>query len=339
MISGPWDEVVSKSRYCEPDVRSLAGTLAFFYTGVVKEERKTFKHRVKDYFVATRPWSFTMSLISVSVGTLLAAEVGPILWEWYALVCIGIVCFHASANIYNDYFDTRYRVDQPDSPTARYRPQPILTGMFTPGQLLTEGIVLNGITILIGLILSFGRSMLVFWIGLIGFLACVFYTAAPIKYKYKAWGEFFVFLMWGPLMFEGAYAVQRQALSLKAFYVSVPFGILVGMVLLANNIRDIAYDSRQGIKTVGILLGSQWSFFLYAGLLLTAYLSIIGLVLTGILSPWGLLVLLSLPKAIRLLRDFKEKIPEAADAVTAQLNTIFGLLLIAALILNRIVPL
>ena len=300
---------------------------------------KTLKQRVKEYFIATRPWSFTMSLISVSIGTLLAAEEGPILWGWYGLVCIGIICFHGTANIYNDYFDTRYQVDQPDSPTARYRPQPILTGMFTPGQLLAEAIVLNGMTLLIGLILSFGRSMLIFWIGLIGFLACLFYTAAPINYKYKAWGEFFVFLMWGPLMFEGAYAVQRQVLSLKAFYISIPFGILVGLVLLANNIRDIAYDSRQGIKTIGILLGSRKSFFLYGSLILAAYLYLIGMVAVGILSPWGLLVLLSLPKAIHLLKSFMEKIPEAADAITAQLNTIFGLLLIVALIMNRVVPL
>jgi 1,4-dihydroxy-2-naphthoate octaprenyltransferase len=66
---------------------------------------------------------------------------------------------------------------------------------------------------------------------------------------------------------------------------------------------------------------------------------VIGLVLIGTLSPWGLLVLLSLPKAIHLLKSFMEKIPEAADAITAQLNTIFGLLLIVALILNRMVPL
>ena len=305
----------------------------------MKEEGKRLKQRMKDYFIATRPWSFTMSLISVSIGTLIATEDAPILLGWYVLVCIGIVCFHATANVYNDYFDTRYQVDQPDAPTARYRPQPILAGMFTPAQLLTEAVVLNGITILIGLILSFGRSMLVFWIGLVGFLACVFYTAGPVKFKYKAWGEFFVFLMWGPLMFEGAFAVQRQALSLKAFYISIPFGILVGMVLLANNIRDIAYDSRQGIKTIGILLGSRRSIFLYAGLILAAYLYVIGMVLAGILSPWGLLVLLSLPKAISLLKSFMKKIPEAADAVTAQLNTIFGLLLIVALILNKMVPL
>jgi 1,4-dihydroxy-2-naphthoate octaprenyltransferase len=305
----------------------------------MKGKGREFKRGLKDYFIATRPWSFTMSLISVSTGTFIAAAEGPVLWGWYALACIGIICFHATANIYNDFFDTRYQVDQPDSPTARYRPQPILTGMFTPAQLLTEAIILNGVTLLIGLILSFERSLLVFWIGLAGFLACVFYTAAPIHYKYKAWGEFFVFLMWGPLMFEGAYAVQRQALSLKALCISIPFGILVGLVLLANNIRDIAYDSRQGIKTIGILLGRRKSFFLYASLILFTYLYVIGLVVVGMLGLWGLLVLLSLPKAIQLLTRFTERIPEAADAITAQLNTVFGLLLILALIMNRMVPL
>ncbi len=300
---------------------------------------KPFKRTLKECFISTRPWSFAMSLISVSVGTLLAAEDGPILWGWYLLVCAGIVCFHATANVYNDYFDSRYGVDQPDSPTARYRPQPILTGLFTPGQLLTEAIVLNLVTVLIGLLLSFQRTMLVLWIGFTGFLASVFYTAGPVKYKYRAWGEVFVFLMWGPLMFEGAYAVQRQTLSLKAFILSIPFGVLVALVLLANNIRDIAYDSRQGIKTIGILLGSRQSLRVYAALILAAYLYILVMVLTGLLSPWGLLVLLSLPKAIHLLKSFMEKIPEAADAITAQLNTAFGLLLIAALILNRAVPL
>lgn len=317
----------------------MHGGTIFFYICPMKEKRKPLRQRIQDYFLATRPWSFTMSLISVSAGTLLAAEDTPILWGWYVLVCIGIVCFHAAANTYNDYFDTRYQVDQPDAPTACYRPHPILTGIFTPAQLLKEAIVLNMVTILIGLILSFERSMLVFWIGGIGFLACVLYTAGPIKFKYRAWGEFFVFFMWGPLMFEGAYAVQRQALSFKVCLISIPFGILVGLVLLANNIRDIAYDSRQGIKTIGILLGSKLSFFLYAGLILAAYLYVIGIILGGVLSPWGLLVLLSLPKAIQLLKSFMEKIPEAADAITAQLNTIFGLLLIMALILNKVVPL
>jgi hypothetical protein len=45
--------------------------------------------------------------------------------------------------------------------------------------------------------------------------------------------------------------------------------------------------------------------------------------------------LFSLPKAIGLVRTFREKVPDAADAETAQLNTIFGLLFIAALIIEK----
>ncbi len=296
-----------------------------------------FVNKIKDAFIATRPWSFPMSLISVSIATILAAEEGPVLWGSFVLVCIGIVCFHATANVLNDYFDTRYGVDQPDCPTAAYRPQPILSGMFTPGQVLTEGMILAGITIVIGLILTFECSLVVLWIGIAGFLACVFYTAGPVKFKYKAWGEVFVFVMWGPLMFEGAYAVQRQALSLKALAVSIPFGVLVALVLFANNIRDIDYDSRQPIKTIGIILGAARSIRLYALMIAAAYLFVALMVVAGLLSPWTLLVLLSLPKALKLVKIFTVKVPDAADANTAQLNTVFGLLLVAGLIINRIV--
>lgn len=305
----------------------------------MEERPKKTSTRIANAFVATRPWSFAMSLISVAIATLLAAEEGPVVWGWFVLVCVGIVCFHATANVLNDYFDFRYQVDQPDSPTARYRPQPILSGVFTPRQLLVFGGILAGVTIGIGLVLAFERTLFVLWIGLAGFLASVFYTAGPVKYKYRAWGEVFVFLMWGPLMFEGAYVVQRQVLSWKVLAVSVPFGVLVALVLLANNIRDIAYDSRQGIKTVGIALGHPKSIRLYVSLVAAAYVLVAGMVAARVLTPWALLVLLSLPKAVSLVRTFGLQIPDAADALTAQLNTMFGLLLIGGLILSRVMPL
>jgi 1,4-dihydroxy-2-naphthoate octaprenyltransferase len=278
-----------------------------------------------------------MSLISVSIGTLLAAQDGPLSWFWFSLVCVGIVAFHAAANVLNDYFDTRYEVDQNDSPTARYRPHPLIGKLLTPRQLLIEAFILFAVTLGIGLTLSFVRSLWILWIGIIGIATSVFYTGWPVKLKYSGWGEVFVFLMWGPLMFEGAYLAQRQALSGKALLVSIPFGVLVALVLLANNIRDIAHDSRQHIRTISILLGNRRSIMLYAALILTAYFYMIVIVAFGLVSPWALLVLLSLPKAIKLVREFIHKVPEAADANTAQLNTIFGVLLIIGLILDRVV--
>jgi 1,4-dihydroxy-2-naphthoate octaprenyltransferase len=280
-----------------------------------------------------------MSVISVSVGTLLAAEKGPVLWGWFALTTVGMVLFHGAANVVNDYFDVRYKVDQPDSPTAKYRPHPLLSRMLTPRQLLAEVFALYALTLVIGLVLTFERSPLLLLIGFIGFLVSLFYTAGPVRYKYRALGEFAVFLVWGPLVVQGAYAVQCQALSLKALYVSLPFGVLVALVLLANNMRDIQYDSRQGIKTISILVGRAWSVRLYGALIAAAYLFLAGMVSGGLLSPWGLLVFLSAPRAVSLLRSFKRSIPEDADAVTAQVDTLFGLLLIVSLILNKVVPL
>jgi 1,4-dihydroxy-2-naphthoate octaprenyltransferase len=292
---------------------------------------------INKYVIATRPWSFTMSLISVSVGTLLAADEGPVAWAWYVLTALGITLFHAAANVINDYFDTRYQVDQPDSPTAKYRPQPILSGMLTPRQLLGEAIVLFALTFVIGMALAVFVSWHILWIGVIGFLTSLFYTAAPIKFKYRAFGELAVFMIWGPLMIEGAYAVQRQALSLKVLIISIPFGVLVALVLFANNMRDIDYDSRQRVKTLGIILGKRRSYLLFTGLIVLAYVYVLGMIITGIMSLWGFLIFFSVPHAIRLLKTFKTKIPDMADALTAKYDTVFGILLILAIFLEAIV--
>ena len=293
--------------------------------------------QIRKYVIATRPWSFTMSLISVTVGTLLAAEEGPIGWTWFAVTVLGITLFHAAANVINDYYDTLYKIDQPDSPTAKYRPQPILSGMLTPRQLLWEAVILFALTFTIGLTTAFIRSYHVLWIGIIGLLTSIYYTAGPVKFKYRALGEFAVFMMWGPLMVEGAYAVQRQALSVKALYISIPFGILVALVLFANNMRDIDYDSRHNVKTLSIVLGSHKSYILFAVLIMTAYASVLGMIALGIMSLWGFLIFLSLPKALSLLKTFKEKIPDMADALTAQFDTVFGILLITAILLESMV--
>ncbi len=289
---------------------------------------------LKKYLLATRPWSFTMSIISVTVGALLAAESGPISWPWFAVTVAGIVLFHAAANVINDYYDTLYRIDQPDSPTVKYRPQPIFSGLLTMRELYWEFVLLFAVTSAIGMITAYYRSYHVLWIGIIGLMTSIFYTAGPVKFKYRAWGEFAVFMMWGPLMIEGAYAVQRQALSLKALYISIPFGTLVALVLFANNMRDIAYDSRRNVKTLSILLGSENSFLTFAGLILSAYAYVLGMILVGVMSLWGLLIFLSLPSALALLKSFKQKIPDASDAITAKFDTVFGILLILAIIIE-----
>lgn len=84
-------------------------------------------------------------------------------------------------------------------------------------------------------------------------------------------------------------------------------------------------------------LGPKLGIHAYLFLVVLAYAVTLLLTLTGVLTPWGLLVFLSLPVAGKLLRQMETCIPSDADARTAQLDTAFGLLLVAGLIIQGII--
>jgi len=291
----------------------------------------------RNWFLASRPWSFTMTAISVSVGSALAALDGPFDWQLGLAALLSAVLLHAATNLINDYYDVVNGIDTVQSATAQYRPHPLVEGLIPLQHVRWVAYALFLIAAGIGVYLTVACGWVVLAIGLTGLLAGLTYTAPPLKYKYVALGELSVFLMWGPLMVEGAYYVQRQGLSLQAFWVSLPFGILVALVLLANNIRDIDLDRRRGIRTLAILLGYRLGLNAYLTLMVLAYAGILMLALAGVLTPWVLIIFASLPLAIRLLRQMRHSVPANADALTAKLDTAFGLLLVASLIIEGVV--
>lgn len=286
----------------------------------------------RNWFLASRPWSFAMTAISIGVGGAVAAIDGPFFWGFFFATLAGAVFLHAATNLINDYYDVLSGVDFVEVGTARYRPHPLVEGKLLPENVRTAAYILFSAGAATGLWLAAARGWPVAALGVIGVLASFTYTAPPISYKYIALGEFSVFLMWGPLMVEGTYFVQRQAFSADALWISIPFGAIVALVLLANNLRDISHDKSRNIRTIAIVLGAQKGFYLYAALICLAYASILLMVGLGVLSFWSLVVFFSLPIAVKILRVMAEKIPDDADARTAQLDTTFGLLLLVSLV-------
>ncbi len=291
----------------------------------------------RNWFLASRPWSFSMTTISVSVGSVLAAIDGSFSWPLYFLSLIGAILLHAATNLINDYYDVKNGLDTVTVATAQYRPHPLVEDLLPAEQVRWIAYGLFGLAAAIGLYLSVACGPMVFWIGLIGLLAGLTYTAPPIKYKYVALGELSVFLMWGPLMVEGAYYVQMQMLSVRAFWVSLPFGVLVALVLLANNIRDIEHDRIRGIQTLAILLGPRFGLYIYLLFMVLAYAGILIMALSGMLTMWVLMIFITLPLAIKLLREMVYDVPDDADARTAKLDTAFGLLLVVSLALEGLI--
>jgi 1,4-dihydroxy-2-naphthoate octaprenyltransferase len=137
-------------------------------------------------------------------------------------------------------------------------------------------------------------------------------------------------------MVSGAYYVQRSSFSGQPVWVSVPVGILVALILFANNIRDLASDTRARVCTIATILRKEGAVKLYRSLIFASYGITLLLIVGGQLSLWALITLISLPLALKLVKQIQVAVPPDADARTAQLNTIYGLLLVISIVLQRL---
>ena len=301
------------------------------------------KSKLWSYFLALRPWSFTMTVISVAVGSIMGLLLqGAFSFGLALLVLIGMIAIHGATNLLNDYFDTIYGVDKPGAPTTLYRLHPIVSGLFSPRQALLFSLVLYSVTALIAIYIVGFRGWPIAALTITGGCASVAYTAGPIKYKYRGMGEISVFLMWGPLMTLGSYFVQTGVFegAVKVLFVSLPLGMLVAVVLLANNLKDLAYDSEMKINTLAVRLGPSRSLKLFAWLIFGAYFLSSLEIFFGYLSWWAIAIFFSLPLALHLIYVFNKDagIPPDADPRTARLSTVFGLLVIFSLLTGYFIP-
>lgn len=289
---------------------------------------------LKVWFLATRPWSFVMTAVSVGLAGSLAWRVGSFEPLYFLLTLFGLIAFHAASNMLNDYYDVKHTVDVDGAPTTRYRMHPLLSGQIDvkPFRIMIASLYAVVLSIATYLSLVRGPVVLVFTIA--GLFFSYFYTADPVPLKHRALGEISALLTWGPLMVGGTYFVLTGRIDALPVIASLPIGVLVMTVLFANNMRDVDYDRTVNITTLPMLLGKERSLTFYKYSILSAYLILFALVVAALLPPTTLLVILTIPSAIRLVRIFKRGIPDAADPLTAQLAFRFGLLMIAGVLVG-----
>ena len=176
--------------------------------------------------------------------------------------------------------------------------------------------------------------------GLVGIAGGYGYTSGFWPYKYHACGPIMVFLLMGPLMVLPAYYIQGGSLDWRPFLASLPIACLVTSIMHANDIRDIAHDREAGITTLAMLLGRRKALYLYAALCVGAYGVLLLLAAFGVLPLSGLLPFVLAPGLWRTLRTLGTRpLPESElvslDGVSARHHFLFGLLLIAGILLPR----
>lgn len=241
------------------------------------------------------------------------------------------VLFQAGTNVINDYFDFVRGVDK-DEPYSGF--SGVLTkGLLRPSEVFVYGVGLFGAGVLLGLVLLYYRGLPMLLIGVAGLLGGYLYTGGPKGYKYLALGDVLVFVLMGPLSVVGSYFALTGEVTLAVLLASLPVGSLVAAIMAVNNHRDAASDRGAGVKTLSNMIGFRASRIENLLLPVAAYLFVALAALSGLLSAWTLLVLLSLPLALGNLKDInnsgQESVRELTYLVvrTAQLHLVFGVLL------------
>ncbi len=287
------------------------------------------------WFIATRPWSLVMTFVATCLAGIMAYSFGSFDPFLFALTMIGLIIAHTASNMTNDWYDVKNGVDE-NAPTAKYRPHPLLFGQVDKGMYKIVIFAQFAVGFAIASYLTWLQGLPVMVFSVLGVLFGVFYTAGPVKLKYRTLGEVSVFLAFGPLMVGGAFYAITGQFSWDPLLASTPIGLLIALVLLANNLRDKSFDAEVGISTIATGASKNQGMMYFKALTASVYVSTIALVALRIISPFALLSFASIKTAIQINSQFSEEVPLTSDQQTAQLALQFGVLLTAGELLNVI---
>lgn len=293
------------------------------------------KHSLKDWILATRPWSFPASAmpVLVTIGWLWSNGY-DVHWGFALWALINIIFVHAAGNVWSDIADYKRGVDASDT----YGVRTLVDGQFTSEEFRRLSLVLNTIAVAGGLLLVSLTGLTLLYIGVAGILLSLFYP----RLKYAALGDVVIILCYALLPMTGTSFIVSGAIQWDVLWLAVPVGLITVGILHANNVRDIETDQRAGIQTFPLLTGRRFGALLYAFEVIFPFFWLLGLMIAGI-EPWWLgIAFLAEPLAVKNARTMlayerggKESYA-TLDEKTAQLQLMFSLLLILGFVLSRV---
>jgi 1,4-dihydroxy-2-naphthoate octaprenyltransferase len=278
--------------------------------------------------LALRPWSFTISLAPILVGTALAGLDGPPpQLGVVAAALLASILIHAGTNLQNDVGDFRRgadligRIGPPRATTEGWLPATQVQGAAT---------LCFAFAIVPGAYLAVRGGWPIVVIGLASIAAGAAYTAGPRPVAYSGWGEAFVIVFFGLAAVGGMYYLHTGSVGPAALAAGAAVGSLAAAVLVVNNLRDIDSDRRIGKNTLAVQRGRRFTSWEYASLLHAPFLFVMVVALQErrtlllaplVLLPWGMVL------AHRVWCQPSGAWLNAALGATAKLGLAFAVLL------------
>lgn len=292
----------------------------------------------KKYISLTRPHTLTAGFVPVFVGTFSALPFGGIRLDMFITMLIATILIQSATNMFNEYFDYKKGLDSKESVGIAGA---IVRNGMRPKTVFTIAVSFYIIAALIGLYIAFNSSLWILVIGAVSMAVGYLYTGGPFPISWTPFGEIFAGFFMGTVIIMITFYIHTS--SLEHYYfpllLSIPVAITIGLINMANNIRDRKKDAESGRKTFVILAGKDNAVKTSAILLIISYLFILWFAFFAPESSLFLLLpLLSIPLAAKTVVLWNrgstpvELIP--AMASMGKLNTIFGMLLSLGLLIH-----
>lgn len=256
--------------------------------------------KLKTWFLETRPSFLLLPAVLAFLGTCIAWYDGAFHFGHALLAFIGLLFCHISVNVLNEYFDYRSGVDLETVRTPFSGGSGILpSGLLNPRQVFWFGLVSFLMAVPIGVYFVVVTGWFLLPLLVVGAICILLYTPVITRLRWPEWAPG---MGLGALPIMGFYYVQVASYNWAIVVASIPSGILVHNLLLLNEFPDAEADRKANRRTLPIILGKAKASIVYSALTVAVYLWIIGGVAAGMMPPFSLVALLTLPFAVKAIQ-------------------------------------
>lgn len=241
-----------------------------------------------------------MSFIPAVLGGIMGYYNGYFDWQIFILATIGIVMAHGAADFIDDYYD--FINGNLGNKEQQFHDSPLIRGEVSLKQVLFASLITLGIALAAGIYLLIVVGLPVLYLMLAGTFIVLFYTAPPIRLNYRGLGETMLFFAFGPMIVFGIYYVLSGNFSWEPVFASIPIGIFTMNVGIVSNTFDYEDDVISGKRCIPVRFGQKVAVNIIITGTVVAYLSVIAGILFNFLPLWSLLIFLTLPLAVGVIR-------------------------------------
>jgi len=278
-----------------------------------------------------------VSLIPVTAGSVAAThESGRTLnWALMLAALFGAWCYHAGANLLNDYYDHLSGADDINEVRTPFSggTRVIQEGLLPARSLRNAAWMAYGLGSIIIWILASRIGPGIYLLAAAGAASGIAYSVRPVWLAYRGLGEIVLGLNFGPILTAyGAY-VQVGHVPISALWIGTALGLWSAAIITVNEIPDFTADKAAGKMNFVARHGRGAGIRLWATLLFASVAVIIIGAASGIIGRSGFFAAAFLP-IIYLRSRAPESWTQDLDRVVAVCRfTIIGQALLWILLL------